>query len=72
MNPLLIFNLPSQALSGRHEILHQIQTNQMPPGRGISDEASRERLLNLARNFEKVGDQALAYEQAYPHTRVNK
>jgi hypothetical protein len=63
MNPLLILNLPSQALSGRHEIVYQILTNQMPPGRGISDEASRERLLHLARDFEKVGDQALGYEQ---------
>jgi hypothetical protein len=66
MNPLLIFNLPSQALSGRHEITYQILTNQMPPGRGISDKASRQRLLNLARNFEKVGDHALAYEEAHP------
>jgi hypothetical protein len=65
MNPLLIFNLPSQALSGRHEILYQIQTNKMPPGRGIGDETSRQRLLNLARNFEQIGDQALAYEQAH-------
>jgi hypothetical protein len=63
MNPLLIFNLPSQALSGRHEIVYQILTNKMPPGRGISDEASRQRLLHLALDFEKVGDQALAFEQ---------
>ncbi len=64
MNPLLIFNLPSQALSGRHQIVYQILNNQMPPGQGIADEPSRQRLLNLARSFEKTGDRALAYEKA--------
>jgi hypothetical protein len=66
MNPLMIFNLPSQALSGRHEIVYQIMNNRMPPGRGISDEAARQRLLRLAREFEITGDGALAYEQTRP------
>jgi len=64
MNPLLILNLPSQALSGRHEIVHQIQINQMPPGQGIGNEADRLRLLRLARDFETIGDAALAYEES--------
>lgn len=70
MNPLLILNLPGQALSGRHEIVYQIRNNLMPPGQGISDEAARQRLLLLARDFESVGDKALAYEQLHvvkPH-----
>lgn len=65
MNPLFILNLPSQALSGRHEIVHQIETNQMPPGQGISDRRERDRLLSLARDFETIGDEALAYEQTH-------
>jgi hypothetical protein len=71
MNPLLIFNLPSQALSGRHQIVFQIESNNMPPGRGISDESSRRRILKLARTFERTGDQALAYEQHRPEGGVN-
>jgi hypothetical protein len=63
MNPLLILNLPSQALSGRHEIVYQISKNKMPPGRGISNDADRQRLLRLARQFESMGDLALRYEQ---------
>jgi hypothetical protein len=62
MNPLLIFNLPSQALSGRHQIVYQLSKNLMPPGRGVTDEADRQRLLRLARQFESLGDLALTYE----------
>ncbi len=35
------------------QIVYQILNNQMPPGQGIADEPSRQRLLNLARSFEK-------------------
>jgi hypothetical protein len=64
MNPLLIFNLPNQALSGRHEIVYQLSHNQMPPGKGISNEKSRQHMLILAREFASVGDRALNYEEA--------
>jgi hypothetical protein len=63
MNPLMIFNLPSQALSGRQEIVYQLSRNQMPPGKGISDEKARQQLLHLAREFETVGDRALKFEE---------
>jgi hypothetical protein len=63
MNPLIIFNLPNQALSGRHEIVYAIARNEMPPKQGISDDARRRRLLQLAKEFEKLGDQALSFEQ---------
>lgn len=63
MNPLLIFNLPSQALAGRHKIVYRLMRNEMPPGQGITDERARQHLLGLARSFERVGDEALAYEE---------
>jgi hypothetical protein len=63
MNPLLILNLPNQALAGRHQIVWQISRNQMPPGRGISDNQAREQLLRLALQFEKTGDDALSFEE---------
>ena len=64
MNPLLILNLPNQALSGRHEIVYQLSHNQMPPGKGISDEKARQHMLSLAREFETVGDRALNFEES--------
>ena len=72
MNPLIIFNLPSQALSARHQIVYQIDKNQMPPGPGISDQASRDRLLRLARNFARLGDAALSYEYQQGLTEPEK
>lgn len=63
MNPLLILNLPNQALSARHAIAYQLSHNQMPPGKGISDERARHQMLMLAREFEAVGDRALEFEE---------
>jgi hypothetical protein len=62
MNPLFIFNLPSQALSGRHQIVYALDHNEMPPKQGISDAAKRRRLLKLAMDFEQLGDEALRFE----------
>jgi hypothetical protein len=63
MNPLVILNLPSQALSGRHQIVYQLSRNEMPPKEGISDDKSRATMLRLARGFERIGDQALSFEE---------
>ncbi len=62
MNPLLILNYPNQALTLRHETLRQIKEKLMPPPNGIQDEAELGKIVKLAGEFAKVGDQALAYE----------
>jgi hypothetical protein len=66
---LEFFVYPNQALSGRHDLVTQLTDNAMPPEdntlklpAGIADPAEREALLALARDFERVGDQALAWE----------
>jgi hypothetical protein len=66
MNPLIIFNLPNQALSGRHAIVYALSHNEMPPRQGIDDESARQHLLKLAENFAQVGDRALAFEGQRP------
>jgi hypothetical protein len=62
MNPLRLLNFPNQALTVRHQIVAQIVQNSMPLGEGIPDSAQRQKLLELARTFAEVGDQALDYE----------
>jgi hypothetical protein len=66
---LEFFVYPSQALAGRHDIITQIQNNEMPPkdntlglAAGIADATERQQLLSLARDFEAAGDQALSWE----------
>jgi hypothetical protein len=60
--PLDILNYPNQSLSGRHRIVAMLEQNQMPPDVGIADEAVRLALLERARKFAVLGDQALAFE----------
>ncbi len=62
MNPLLILNYPNQALTLRHETVREIAEKLMPPEGGIVNDQDRERLVKLAADFAKIGDQALAYE----------
>jgi hypothetical protein len=62
MNPLIIFNLPNQALSARHQFVYEIERNEMPPHQGIDDASARQHLLRLAETFAQVGDRALAFE----------
>jgi hypothetical protein len=62
MNPLRLLNFPNQALTVRHQIVTQIEQNLMPLGEGIPDSAQRQKLLELARTYAEVGDQALDYE----------
>jgi len=66
---LEFFVYPNQALAGRHDIVTQLMTNEMPPEdntlhlpAGIPDSSERDLLLKLARDFEVAGDDALAWE----------
>lgn len=68
INPLEFFNYPNQALTGRHDIVEQLQQNRMPPASssdapaGIENADYRQELLALARSFADLGDRALAFE----------
>jgi hypothetical protein len=62
INPLIFFTHPAQALAGRHDIVEQLELNKMPPPKGITDEAARAKLIDLAKRFADEGDKALAYE----------
>ena len=66
---LEFFVYPNQALAGRHDIITQLNKNQMPPKNntlnlpaGISDPTERDLLIKLAREFETAGDKALTWE----------
>ncbi len=62
MNPLRLLTFPNQSLTMRHNIVTQLEQNLMPLDTGIPDDATRQKLLALARDFAAVGDQALEYE----------
>jgi hypothetical protein len=62
MNPLLILNYPNQALTLRHETVRQIAEKLMPPEGGIVNDQERARLVKLAADFARIGDEALVYE----------
>jgi mono/diheme cytochrome c family protein len=66
---LEFFVYPAQALVGRHDIITQLEHNEMPPkdntlglAAGIADSGERDQLLRLARDFRDVGDKALEWE----------
>jgi hypothetical protein len=67
MNPLELFSYPNQALSGRKKLVAILGANLMPPAEaggkaGIAADDERMALIELARKFQRVGDQALAFE----------
>ena len=69
MNQLELFSYPNQALGARHRIVEQLELNKMPtedPARGyrqgMADDAARKELIELAKHFAALGDQALAWE----------
>ncbi len=69
MAQLELFSYPNQALTGRHRIVAQLRENLMPtqdPPRGftqgMADEAARAQLLELAKRFADLGDQAMAWD----------
>ena len=66
---LELLNYPNQALSGRHRIVAQLEQNLMPtedPTRGykqgLADALQRSALLELAKKFAALGDQALQWD----------
>lgn len=70
INDLLLLNYPNQALIMRRSLVTVLEENQMPPGnkiahepKGISDQDARQRLLKLAKAFEKQADRAMAFEK---------
>jgi hypothetical protein len=67
MDQLVLISYPNQTLWARHRIIEQLEANLMPPdndagiAKGLAD-GPRQRLIDLARDFASVGDQALAWE----------
>jgi hypothetical protein len=65
---LEFFNYPNQALYSRHSIVMHLDKNTMPPkndhgfAQGLQDDLERRELLELAKAFERAGDEALAFE----------
>jgi hypothetical protein len=65
---LEFFNYPNQALYSRHSIVMHLDKNTMPPKNnfglpmGLADESERKALLDLAKEFQRIGDEALAFE----------
>jgi hypothetical protein len=41
----------------------KLEANQMPPQGGIPDPVARQKLIDMARAFARIGDRALAYEK---------
>ena len=62
MNMLEFFNYPNQALTGRNRIIAVLEDNAMPPIDGIEDPRDRQTLLELARDFKRIADEALKFE----------
>jgi hypothetical protein len=68
MNPLELFSFPNQALHSRHAIVQQLEVNVMPPAPspttspGMLDEAKRQSVIKLAKEFEAAAEEALRYE----------
>jgi hypothetical protein len=70
MKVLELFSYPNQALSARHRIVQSIENNAMPyPDtiRGVKagfhgGDEQKNRMLDLAKKFAQLGDQALMYE----------
>src|SRR5438046_44161 len=62
MNILEFFNNPNQALTGRNRIIALLEDNAMPPIDGSEDPRDRQTLLELARDFKRIADEALKFE----------
>jgi hypothetical protein len=62
MNMLEFFNYPNQALAGRNRIITVLEENSMPPIEGIESPRDRQTMLELAREFKRIADEALAFE----------
>jgi hypothetical protein len=62
MNMLEFFNYPNQALTGRNRIVTVFEENSMPPIDGIENPRDRQTMLELARDFKRIADEALNFE----------
>jgi hypothetical protein len=62
MNMLEFFNFPNQALAGRNRIITVLEENSMPPIDGIGSPRDRQTMLELARDFKRIADAALEFE----------
>ena len=62
MSMLEFFNYPNQALTGRSRIIAVLEDNTMPPIDGIDNPRDRQTLLELARDFKRIADEALTFE----------
>jgi YVTN family beta-propeller protein len=71
MKMLELFNLPNQALSARGRLVTALESNTMPPGKGIEDPTSRRTLTELAREFKTLGDKAFEFEGEKQPDRMN-
>ena len=63
MNMLEFFNYPNQALTGRNRLITVLEENSMPPIDGIESPRDRQTMLELAREFKRTADAALAFEK---------
>lgn len=68
---VLLLNYPNQSLLARRTLLRTLESNDMPPedttrnkSAGIADHAQRAELIQLAKNFVKEADAAVAFESA--------
>ncbi len=62
MNMLEFFNFPNQALAGRNRIITVLEENSMPPIDGIENPRDRQTMIELARDFKRIADEALGFE----------
>ena len=70
INDLLLLNYPNQALIMRRSLVAILEQNQMPPGnaiahepQGVQDVKALKEMTRLAKEFEKIADEAFAFEQ---------
>jgi hypothetical protein len=68
MNPLTILTYPNQALVARRTLREQLEQGKMPPEdtkhpAGIADLEQRARFVALAKEFERVADLAMGFEE---------
>jgi hypothetical protein len=65
MAMLEFFNYPNHALAGRNRIISVLEENSMPPIDGIENPRDRQTLLELARDFKRIADEALRFENEH-------
>jgi hypothetical protein len=63
MNMLEFFNYPNQALASRNRIITVLEENSMPPIEGIQNPRDRQTLLELAHEFKRAAEAALAFDR---------